>query len=182
MTYSCFVEQVLEYASGAGTFLTNQEFLASQFGLRYTPAAPQRVVCGSDDYMGVRPERLAFYAKVPRRAPHQSHVDVVVAEGFDDLGAISNDKLEVDPYMLAQESRDKLGRKIFCCRHRAKANAAAVKSLHCFKRVGEIRKAAINARGGGNDFTTGVGGMQAVSGAVKQCETQVFFEELDPRS
>src|ERR1700730_17519044 len=157
MPYSCFVEQVLEYASGAGTFLTNQEFLVSQFGLRYTPAAPQRVVGGSDDYMGIRPERLAFYTKVPRRAPHQSHVDVVVAKGFDDLGAISNDKLEVDPCMLAQESRDELSRKIFCCRHRAKPYAPTGKSLHCLKRVGEIREAAINARGGSNHFTTGVG-------------------------
>src|ERR1700730_650261 len=157
MPYSCFVEQVLEYASGAGTFLTNQEFLVSQFGLRYTPAAPQRVVGGSDDYMGVRPERLAFYPKVPRRAPHQSHIDIVVAKRFDDLGAISNGKLKVDPYMLAQESRDELSRKIFCCRHRAKAYPPAVKPLHRLQRVGEIPEPAINARGGSNHFATGVG-------------------------
>src|SRR5258708_12784873 len=154
MPYACFVEQVLEYASRAGTFLAHQEFLVSQFGLGYTPAAPQRVVGGSDDYMGVRPERLAFHTKVPWRAPHQSHVDVVVAKGFDDLGAISHDKLELDPYMLAQESRDELSRKVFCCRHRAKAHAPAVKSLHCLQRVGEICEAAINARPRSTHFTT----------------------------
>src|ERR1700730_2569064 len=157
MPYSCFVEQVLEYASGTGTLLTNQKFMVSQFSLRYTPAAPQWVVGGGDDYVRVRPERLAFYTKVPRRAPHQSHVYVVVAKGFDDLGAISNGKLKVDPYMLAQKSRDELSRKIFCCRHRAKAYAPTVKPLHRLQRVGEIPEPAINARGGSNHFATGVG-------------------------
>src|SRR5258708_12682431 len=153
MPYVCCVEQVLEYASGAGTFLANQEFLVSQFGLSDAPAAPQRVVGGSDDYMGVRPERLAFHTKVPWRAPHQSHVDVVVAKGFDDLGAISHDKLELDPYMLAQESRDELSRKVFCCRHRAKAHAPAVNSLHCLERLAHIPNPPTTPPSTTNHFT-----------------------------
>src|ERR1700737_1278938 len=109
--------------------------MVSQFILRYTPAIPQRVVGGSDDYMGVRPKRLALYTKVSWGAPHQSHVDVVVAKGFDDLGAISNAQVEADPPRLPQESRDELSRKIFCCRHRTKTYAPAVKSLHCLQRI-----------------------------------------------
>src|SRR5882724_2792703 len=141
----------------------------------------QRVIWRRDDHMRMWPKRLTFNAKIARWPTHQGKIDIVIAKRFNGLCSIPDDKVEIDSCMLAQKCRNEMSREVLGCRYRAESNTAAVKSLHSLKGIGEIQDPAIDARCGTHDFTSGIGGPQAVSGSIDESEPEIFFKKLYPR-
>ncbi len=173
------IQKELENVAGAGAFFAHDEFLVGQFGFGDALGAREAVVGGGDHHVGVRAKRFAIGAEIAGRAAHHGHVDVVVAKGFDCFHAIADDELQVNSSVLAQKGGDQFGGEIFGGGDGAEADAAAVQAFHGFQRVAEVGDDAINTRGGGDGFATGIGGMEAVAGTVEEREAEVFFEEFD---
>ena len=127
----------------------------------------------------MRAEGFAIGAEVAGRAAHHGHIYIVIAQGFDRFGAIADDELQVNSGVLAQEGGDQFGGEIFGGGDGAEADASAVQAFHGFESVTEVGDDAINARGSGDGFAAGVGGAEAVAGAIEEREAEVFFEEFD---
>ena len=154
-------------------------FWLGQFGFGDALGAGEAVAGGGDHHVGVRAEGFAIGAEIAGRAAHDGHIYIVIAQGFDGFHAIADDELQVNSGVLAQESGDEFGGEIFRGGNCAEADASTVQAFHGFERVAEVGDDAINARGGGDGFTAGVGGAEAVAGAVEEGEAEVFFEKFD---
>jgi hypothetical protein len=135
-----------------------------------------------DNYMRMGTDGFTFYAKVLRRAPHQSDVDLVFAQQRNNVSPIADRKPKIDFRVLLHERCDEPGGKIFCCRPNANPNPPSHHSICTLKRFDEVSDDIVDTSGCGNYLLAGLRQPQTVPETFEQLKPKVLLKQFDPGS